>query len=191
MKHCLVVIVSLALFACTAQAQTTGLTPNKQYQLQPLKDSLAAGVKGKACGGYFLLEGQPVYPNGKVGVVAFAYTEEGAEKTESVVVMGYDKLITVIDDKIQNPTATFSGRTPKDDPIPFHWTIRLSKKALAIAKPCLPDPSAKPEDRKKSDRPTTPSTSTFWTRRYGSFSYSTDGHYWYNKSNGSKGFCSA
>lgn len=132
--------VTIALLGLVAVAQqNNNVVPGKEYQVTDLSKNLPMPLANneQMCGKFFRLTGQPVATYGKAGSVTFTFTDE--KDVKGMMLMGWDKFITVIDQTKKAPTATYSV-SKSGDPIPFHWTIRISSDDFRTASPCIPSP---------------------------------------------------
>jgi len=136
----LAVLVLFLASICNVQAQQSGPQLGQEYPLEKLGDWALLGGHAKRCSEYFVLTGETKYPDGKSGAVTFLSVDTSRNFWEfRLIITGWDKIVTMIDEAKKVPTATY--RPELEGPVPFTWTIRINKKDLESAKPCIPDPT--------------------------------------------------
>ncbi len=136
------VLSLLGWLVCLAPAQQDPVE-GKEYQMLPMeremKWSFSQMKDGVLCAPYFFMENKKPQP--EPGKYTAVYFEAQGTQSRIFELMGWDKLVVLVDDTKQIPTVAYSKKWGFSDTVPFHWVFRISKKDLKEAQACLPKPS--------------------------------------------------
>lgn len=143
-----VLFMFLVLAGFLQQAGISGYPFGKEFNLEPLLLISQGRIKmdkGLLCGKYFFMVGKDpnLNPDGKHPVVMFQFISDlglANSQDSDLMFMAREKFTVIMDNNKAVPTVYLAERFDPKDPLPWRWVLKISRRDLQEAMPCIPAP---------------------------------------------------